>query len=65
MKEYEKTVSKEEGIEVRLVVLVKSGNIPKTTLGKIQRWAATDKFLSVKMGIVMQMNLASATMAHY
>ncbi|KAK4341714.1 hypothetical protein RND71_040215 [Anisodus tanguticus] len=31
---------KEEGVGIGLVVLVKVGNVPKTTSGKIQRWLA-------------------------
>ena len=38
-----KKVSEEEKIELGLVVLVKSGSVPKTTSGKIQRWAAKNK----------------------
>ncbi|GKV04862.1 hypothetical protein SLEP1_g16960 [Rubroshorea leprosula] len=43
----------EEKVELGLVVLVRSGRVPKTTSGKVQRWAAKIKFLSD----VMDMNL--------
>lgn len=55
-----KDVMKEEKIEVGSVVLVKSGNVPKTTSGKIQRWAAKDKLLDGKMKVVMQMKFGEA-----
>lgn len=46
---------KEEQIEVGLVVLVKSGNLPKTTSGKIQRWAAKYKLEDGGMNVIIQM----------
>ncbi|GFZ10328.1 hypothetical protein Acr_21g0009270 [Actinidia rufa] len=48
-------VMKGEKIDVGVVVLVKSGSVPKTTSGKIQRWAAKDKLLEGKMNVIMQM----------
>ncbi|PSR99674.1 Long-chain-fatty-acid--AMP ligase [Actinidia chinensis var. chinensis] len=48
-------VMKGEKIDVGVVVLVKSGSVPKTTSGKIQRWAAMDKLLEGKMSVIMQM----------
>ncbi|KAJ4701949.1 4-coumarate--coa ligase-like 6 [Melia azedarach] len=48
-------ILKEEKVEVGLVILVKGGNVPKTTSGKIQRWAAKDKLIGGKMGVVMEM----------
>lgn len=48
-------VMKDEGVEVGLVVLVKSGCVPKTTSGKIQRWAAKEKLISGGMIVVMEM----------
>ncbi|KAK2988710.1 hypothetical protein RJ640_020975 [Escallonia rubra] len=51
-------VVKEENTGVGLVVLVKSGNVPKTTSGKIQRWAAKDRFLGGKMNVIMQLRFA-------
>ncbi|KAI3464943.1 hypothetical protein Pfo_021606 [Paulownia fortunei] len=45
----------EEETEVGLVILVKSGSIPKTTSGKIQRWAAKDKLERGQMNVVMKM----------
>ncbi|KAB2619607.1 disco-interacting protein 2 B-A-like [Pyrus ussuriensis x Pyrus communis] len=44
----------EEGVEVGTVVLVRSGCVPKTTSGKIQRWAAKDKLVGGKMGVLME-----------
>ncbi|PRQ27048.1 putative AMP-dependent synthetase/ligase [Rosa chinensis] len=48
-------VVKEEGVEVGVVVLVKSGGVPKTTSGKIQRWAAKDTLVGGKMSVLMEM----------
>ncbi|CAA2955054.1 long-chain-fatty-acid--AMP ligase 29-like [Olea europaea subsp. europaea] len=53
--EIRKSVIKEEQIEVGLVVLVKSGNLPKTTSGKIKRWAAKYKLKEGGMNVIMQM----------
>uniref|UniRef100_A0A3Q7H2Y6 AMP-dependent synthetase/ligase domain-containing protein n=1 Tax=Solanum lycopersicum TaxID=4081 RepID=A0A3Q7H2Y6_SOLLC len=50
-----KTMLKEEGVGIGLVVLVKFGNVPKTTSGKIQRWLAKYKFEKSQMNIIMQM----------
>ncbi|KAF9619503.1 hypothetical protein IFM89_007251 [Coptis chinensis] len=49
-----KAVSIEEKIEVGLVVLVKSASVPKTTSGKIQRWAAKDKLLRGEIQVLGQ-----------
>lgn len=51
------SVFKEEGLEVGMVFLVKSGDVPKTTSGKIQRWAAKNKLMKGQMSIVMEMGL--------
>ncbi|XP_071728229.1 uncharacterized protein [Rutidosis leptorrhynchoides] len=48
-------VMKKEGIKVEMVALVKSGSIPKTTSGKIQRWLAKDRFMWGKMEVMIQM----------
>ncbi|KAM0010531.1 putative AMP-dependent synthetase/ligase, ANL domain-containing protein [Helianthus debilis subsp. tardiflorus] len=48
-------VLKEQDIQVEMVALVKSGSIPKTTSGKIQRWLAKDRFLRSNMEVVKQM----------
>ncbi|XVE56060.1 hypothetical protein DITRI_Ditri03aG0206500 [Diplodiscus trichospermus] len=48
------TVLNKEKVEINLVVLVKSGSVPKTTSGKIQRWAAKDKILQGKMNILTE-----------
>lgn len=50
-----KAVMEEEGVRIGLVVLVKSGSVPKTTSGKIQRWLAKDKLMRGNMNTVMQM----------
>lgn len=47
-----KKVLEEEKIELASVVLVKNGNVPKTTSGKIQRWAAKEKLVGGKMSVV-------------
>lgn len=49
-----KMVSEEEKIELGLVVLVKSGSVPKTTSGKIQRWAAKNKLIGGKTSVLME-----------
>ncbi|CAL5349271.1 unnamed protein product [Camellia sinensis] len=48
-------VMKEEEIKIGLVVLVKNGSVPKTTSGKIMRWAAQAKLSECKMNVIMQM----------
>ncbi|XP_047328296.1 long-chain-fatty-acid--AMP ligase FadD23-like [Impatiens glandulifera] len=48
-------VRKETGVEVGFVAIVQNGSIPKTTSGKIKRWAARDKFLGGEMDVLMQM----------
>lgn len=48
-------VLRDEGVGVGLVVLVKSGSVPKTTSGKIQRWAAKEKLVKGQMSIMMEM----------
>ncbi|KAL1820811.1 hypothetical protein ACET3Z_015680 [Daucus carota] len=52
--EIRRGVMKDEKVEIGMVVLVKSGNVPKTTSGKIQRWLAKDKLLGGGMNVVMQ-----------
>ncbi|KAJ9147859.1 hypothetical protein P3X46_029975 [Hevea brasiliensis] len=49
-----KAVLEEERVEIGMVVLVKSGSVPKTTSGKIQRWATKQKLVAGKMDIVME-----------
>ena len=49
------SVMREEKVGVGLVVLVKVGCIPKTTSGKIQRWASKDKLIGGKMEVIMEM----------
>lgn len=43
----------EEGIELGLVVLVKRGNVPKTTSGKVMRSAAKEKLAGCGMSVLM------------
>ncbi|CAK7346360.1 unnamed protein product [Dovyalis caffra] len=50
-----KFVLKEEKVEIGLMVLVKSGSVPKTTSGKIQRWAAKDMLIRGNVSRVMEM----------
>ncbi|PIA55762.1 hypothetical protein AQUCO_00700228v1 [Aquilegia coerulea] len=52
-------VLKEENVEVGLVVLVKSGSVPKTTSGKIQRWIARDKLMRGELRIVTEMKFGT------
>ncbi|KAI3726748.1 hypothetical protein L1987_66552 [Smallanthus sonchifolius] len=48
-------VMKEHDILLEMIALVKSGSIPKTTSGKIQRWLAKDIFLRGNMEVVKEM----------
>ncbi|KAK6131209.1 hypothetical protein DH2020_035049 [Rehmannia glutinosa] len=48
-------VLNDEKVEVGEVILVKSGSVPKTTSGKIQRWAAKYKLETKEMNVVMKM----------
>lgn len=52
-----KAAMEKEGVRIGMVVLVKSGSVPKTTSGKIQRWLAKDKLIrgNYMNNIVMQM----------
>ncbi|KAJ7966760.1 AMP-dependent synthetase/ligase [Quillaja saponaria] len=52
-------VLKDRNIEIGLVVLVKSGSVPKTTSGKLQRWAAGEKLIAGKMRVVMDMQFGN------
>ncbi|KAL4334532.1 hypothetical protein GQ457_07G026350 [Hibiscus cannabinus] len=47
-------VFKDERVDIGKVVLVKSGSVPKTTSGKIQRWLAKDNFLGGKMNVLIE-----------
>ncbi|KAI8012794.1 Long-chain-fatty-acid--AMP ligase FadD26 [Camellia lanceoleosa] len=49
------SVMKETKVGVGLVVLVKSESVPKTTSGKIQRWAAKNRLSEGKMNVIMKM----------
>jgi acyl-CoA synthetase (AMP-forming)/AMP-acid ligase II len=49
-----------EKVEVGMVFLVKSGDVPKTTSGKIQRWIAKDKLMGGKMSVLMAMRFDEA-----
>ncbi|PPS14385.1 hypothetical protein GOBAR_AA06224 [Gossypium barbadense] len=48
-------VFENEKVDVGMVVLVKSRSVPKTTSGKIQRWAAKQYFLRGKMNALMEL----------
>ncbi|KAF7829663.1 Long-chain-fatty-acid--AMP ligase FadD26 [Senna tora] len=52
-------VAEEEGVEVGLVALVKSGCVPKTTSGKLQRWLAKQKFIAGEMTVLMKMQFGN------
>jgi acyl-CoA synthetase (AMP-forming)/AMP-acid ligase II len=56
------SVMKKEGVEVGWIVLVKSECVPKTTSGKLQRWAAKEKLLDGKMKILMEMRFGKDIM---
>ncbi|CAL1355875.1 unnamed protein product [Linum trigynum] len=49
-----KVVWEEEKVEVGKVVLVKGGSVPKTTSGKVRRWAAKEKLVAGEMGVLME-----------
>ncbi|XP_021902511.1 uncharacterized protein LOC110818064 [Carica papaya] len=53
-------VLKEENVKVGRVILVKRGCVPRTTSGKIQRWAAMDKLVRNQMSIVMDLRTEQA-----
>ncbi|XP_030527287.2 LOW QUALITY PROTEIN: long-chain-fatty-acid--AMP ligase FadD26-like [Rhodamnia argentea] len=44
-----------EKVEVGLVVLAKSGSVPKTTSGKLQRWLAKARLVGGEMDVAMEM----------
>ena len=45
-------VSRHHGLQIFAVVLVKTGSIPKTSSGKIQRYACKDSFLKGSLDVV-------------
>ncbi|KAG9153045.1 hypothetical protein Leryth_012309 [Lithospermum erythrorhizon] len=47
-------VMKEANVKVGLVALVKNGNVPKTTSGKIQRWLTKHRMERDEMDVIMQ-----------
>lgn len=50
-----KAAMKKENVEVGMVVRVKSGNVPNTTSGEVQRRLARDELLGDSMKVVFQM----------
>nr|GME01025.1 disco-interacting protein 2 homolog A-like [Ipomoea batatas]GME06128.1 disco-interacting protein 2 homolog A-like [Ipomoea batatas] len=54
----EAAMNKENGLSapVGIVVLVKSGSVPKTTSGKVQRWLAKHKLEKGMMAVITQVN---------
>lgn len=54
-------VAKEEMVEVGLVALVKSESVPKTTSGKVRRWAAKERFMAGKMTVMVDVAFGNAT----
>lgn len=50
-----KEVKNKENVELGWVVLVKCGSLPKTTSGKIQRWAVKNKLVEGGFKVVMKM----------
>ncbi|KAI4336875.1 hypothetical protein L6164_015352 [Bauhinia variegata] len=55
----QQAILKEVNVEIGLVVLVKSESVPKTTSGKLQRWAAKQKLIEGKMIIQMKMQFGN------
>ncbi|MGB3514158.1 MAG: fatty acyl-AMP ligase [Microcoleaceae cyanobacterium] len=53
------TVAQEHTVEVYAIALLKTGSIPKTTSGKIQRRACRSKFLEGGLNVVGQWQLQS------
>ncbi|KAI4321593.1 hypothetical protein MLD38_034958 [Melastoma candidum] len=49
-------IQRRENVNVGKVVLVTSGDVPKTTSGKIMRWAAKDKVIRGGMRIISEMD---------
>lgn len=49
-------VWKDERVEIGMVVLVENGCVPKTTSGKVQRWAAKEHLVGGKMRVVMEVS---------
>ncbi|XP_019174209.1 PREDICTED: uncharacterized protein LOC109169769 [Ipomoea nil] len=52
----EAAMNKENDLNVGIVVLVKSGSVPKTTSGKVQRWLAKHKLEKGIMAVIAQVN---------
>jgi acyl-CoA synthetase (AMP-forming)/AMP-acid ligase II len=52
-------VAEEHGLQIYAIVLVKPGSIPKTTSGKIQRFACRERFLAGTLEIVAFRQLSS------
>ncbi|HEV2992729.1 MAG TPA: fatty acyl-AMP ligase [Candidatus Angelobacter sp.] len=47
-------ITKEHGLETYVVMVVRQGAVPRTTSGKIQRWAAKDAFRSKTLPYIAQ-----------
>jgi acyl-CoA synthetase (AMP-forming)/AMP-acid ligase II len=45
-------VAEEHGLQIYAVVLVRPGSVPKTTSGKIQRFACREQFLAGTLEVV-------------
>ncbi len=45
-------VTEEHGLQVYTIMAVRQGTIPKTTSGKVQRWAAKEAFINKKVSSV-------------
>ncbi|KZV18371.1 disco-interacting protein 2B-A-like [Dorcoceras hygrometricum] len=54
-----KEVKNKENVELGLVVLAKCGSLPKTTSGKIQRWAAKNKLVEGGFKVVTKMEFGN------
>ncbi|MCG6137934.1 MAG: AMP-binding protein [Nostoc sp. LLA-1] len=54
-----RAVAQQHEIQVHAILLIKTGSIPKTSSGKIQRYACRTDFLSAKLDIVAEWKLSS------
>jgi acyl-CoA synthetase (AMP-forming)/AMP-acid ligase II len=55
-----RAVAAELGLEVRTVVLVRAGGVPKTSSGKIQRWRCREWFLAGRLAEVSRLEAAAS-----
>jgi len=58
-----RAVAVEQGLEVRTVVLVRAGGIPKTSSGKVQRWRCRQLYLAGRLPEVSRLEVAAGPAA--